>query len=411
MTQRENRPSKPAGRCTRFLSGAIALMACSGALLAAQPGLPSAAEKEIDRVANAAVEKGQSAGIVIGISKSGALLFSRGYGKANLELDCPMISNSEVRIASVTKQFTAAAILSLVQDGKLSLDDPLEKFIPGFPGAKTVTIKELLNHTSGIRDYTKIPNFAGKDWRIDRTPQEMIDYIATQSPLYDFPPGTAAAYSNSAYQLLGFIIEKVSGMPLKQYYQTRLFEPIGLRDTAVDDLGDIVPGRAAGYERASTDSAQLRNAQYISMSAAGAAGFMRSTVGDLLKWTAALFDGRVIRMDLVRLMTEPATLSDGHRVSEVAPFKFPDGTPAGPPLGVKFDRGLGLDMEPLDGHERIGHSGSIPGFAARMDFFPRDEVAVVVVVNTDGGMRDLSKTVEGIALKYLAADTQVKQKR
>jgi D-alanyl-D-alanine carboxypeptidase len=405
MTQRENRPINTAGRFTRFLSGAIGLIAYSGALLAAQPGLPPAAEKEIDRIANAAVEKGQSAGIVIGISKSGKLRFSRGYGKANLELDCPMISDSKVRIASLTKQFTAAAILSLVQDGKLSLDDPLEKFIPGFPGAETVTIKQLLNHTSGIRDYTKIPNFVGKDWRIDRTPQEMIDYVAGQSPLYDFPPGTAAAYSNSGYQLLGFIIEKVSGMPLKQYYQTRLFEPIGLRDTAVDDLGDIVPRRAAGYERASKDSAQLRNAQYISMSAAGAAGFLRSTVGDLLKWTAALFGGRVIPLDLVRLMTEPATLSDGHLVSEEPPFKFPDGSPAGPPLGVKFDRGLGLDMEPFDGHERIGHSGSIPGFAARMDFFPRDEVAVVIVVNTDGGMRDLSKAVEGIALKSLGADS------
>jgi D-alanyl-D-alanine carboxypeptidase len=404
MTQRGNRPIKPDGKYVRSLSGTIALTACCGALLAAQPGLPSAAEKEIDRVAHAAVEKGQSAGIVIGISKSGVLLFSRGYGKANLELDRPMLSDSEVRIASVTKQFTAAALLSLVQDGKLSLDDPLEKFIPGFPGAKTVTIKELLNHTSGIRDYTKIPNFVGKDWRIDRTPQEMIDYIATQSPLYDFPPGTAAAYSNSGYQLLGFIIAKVSGMPLKQYYRARLFEPIGLQDTEVDDPGDIVPRRAAGYERASKDSAQLRNAQYMSMSAAGAAGFLRSTVGDLLKWTAALFGGRVIRPDLVRLMTEPATLSDGHLASEEPPFKFPDGTPAGPPLGVKFDRGLGLDMETLDGHERIGHSGSIPGFAARMDFFPRDEIAVVVVVNTDGGMRDLAKTVEGIALKSLAAE-------
>jgi CubicO group peptidase (beta-lactamase class C family) len=378
-------------------------MACCGTVLAAQPGLPSAAEKEIDRVADAAVEKGQSAGIVIGISKGGALLFSRGYGKANLELDCPMTSDSVVRIASVTKQFTAAAILSLVQDGKLSLDDPLEKFIPGFPGAKTVTIRELLNHTSGIRDYTKIPSFVGKDWRIDRTPQEMVDYIAAQSPLYDFPPGTAAAYSNSGYQLLGFIIEKVSGLPLKQYYQVRLFEPIGLRDTAVDDPGDIVPRRAAGYERASRDSTQLRNAQFISMSAAGAAGFLRSTVGDLLKWTAALFGGKVIRPDLLRLMTEPATLSDGRLASE-AHFKFPDGTPAGPPPGVKFDRGLGLDMEPFDGHERIGHSGSIPGFAARMDFFAHDDVAVVVVVNTDGGMRDLSKTVEGIALKSLAGD-------
>ena len=404
MNQQEHRGIKPAGRYTRFLSGAIALMACYGAAFAAQPNLPSAAEKEIDRIANTAVGKGQTAGIVIAISKRGVLLLSRGYGKANVELDCPMTADSEVRIASVTKQFTAAAILSLVQDGKLSLDDPLEKFIPGFPGAKTVTIKELLNHTSGIRDYTKIPTFAGKDWRLDRTPQEMIDYIATQAPVYDFPPGTAAAYSNSGYQLLGFIIERVSGMPLKQYYQTRLFAPVGLRDTAVDDAADIVPRRAAGYERASADSAQFRNAQYISMSAAGAAGFLRSNVTDLLRWTAALFGGRVIRPDLVKLMTEPATLSDGHLVSEVPPFKFPDGTAAGPPLGVKFDRGLGLDMEMLDGRERIGHSGSIPGFVARMDYFPRDEIAVVVVVNTDGGMRDLSKTVEGIALKFLAAD-------
>lgn len=402
MTQRKN-SIKPADRGTRFLCGAIALMACCGAVLAAQPGLPSAAEKEIDRVADAAVEKGQSAGVVIGISKGGALLFSKGYGKANLELDYPMTSDSVVRIASVTKQFTAAAILSLVQDGKLSLDDPVEKFIPGFPGAKTVTIRELLNHTSGIRDYTKIPDFVGKAWRIDRTPQEMVDYIAAQSPLYDFPPGTAAAYSNSGYQLLGFIIEKVSGIPIKQYYQMRLFDPIGLRNTAVDDPGEIVPRRAAGYERASKDSAQLRNAQYISMSAAGAAGFLRSTVGDLLKWTAALFGGRVIRPDLVKLMTEPATLSDGRLASEEH-FKFPDGTPAGPPPGVKFDRGLGLDMETLDGHERIGHSGSIPGFAARMDLFPHDDVAVVVVVNTDGGMRDLSKTVEGIAVKSLAGN-------
>jgi CubicO group peptidase (beta-lactamase class C family) len=380
---------------------AIVLAACSGPALAAQTLLSAAEVREIDQVAQTAVNS-QTVGLIVGISKNGHVLFSKGYGKASLELDSPMTAENIFRIASVTKQFTAAAILSLVEDGKLSLDDPVSKFIPHFPGSEDVTIRQLLTHTSGIRELLLIPNYLGKEWRIDRTPQEMVDYIASQSPLYDFPPGTAWSYSNSNYQVLGLIIQQVSAKPLKEYYQTRLFDRIGLRHTAVDDPGDVVPHRASGYDLADKDFKQLRNATYLSMSAPGAAGFLRSTVGDLLEWSAALFGGKVIPTDLVKLMIEPAKLKDGRLASQHV-FKPEEGPPE------KYDYGFGLEIGTLDGHEKIGHAGSIPGFLTRIDTFPRDALTVVVVVNTQGGMGPhhvLPQVIERIALKYLGASPE-----
>jgi D-alanyl-D-alanine carboxypeptidase len=367
-------------------------------VLAAQLEMPAAGARELDRVANAAVEN-WTVGLVIAISKDGHAVFSKGYGKANLELDSPMTPESVLRIASMTKQFTAAAVLLLVQDGKLSLDDPISKWLPRFPGANGVTIRELLTHTSGISECTRLPGYMGKEWRIDRTPQEMVTYIAAHSsPLYEFPPGTAWSYSNSGYQLLGAIIEKVSGMPLKQFYQTRLFDPIGLQKTAVDDQGDVVAHRASGYELAGKER---RNAQFISMTAPGAAGFLRSTAGDLLKWSAALFGGKVIHLDLVKLMIEPARLKNGQLAMDHI-FK-PERM--GPEV-EKYQYGFGLEIGTLDGHKKIGHNGSIPGFVSRMDTFPSDGVTVVVLVNTQRGMgphQVLPQIVERIALKYLGA--------
>jgi D-alanyl-D-alanine carboxypeptidase len=375
---------------------AIVFALWTHSILAAQTEMPAAGVRELDRIANTAVQQ-WTVGLVIGISKDGRTVFSRGYGKANLELDSAMTPENVFRIASMTKQFTAAAVLLLVQDGKLSLDDPISRWLPKFPGASGVTIRELLTHTSGISEFTRLPGYMGKEWRIDRTPEEMVNYIAEHSsPLYEFPPGTAWSYSNSGYQLLGAIIEKVSGMPLKQYYQTRLFDPIGVKNTTVDDPGDIVPHRVSGYELAGKER---RNAQFISMSAPGAAGFLRSTAGDLLKWSAALFGGKVIRPDLVRLMIEPARLKSGQLAMDHI-FK-PERMG---PQTEKYQYGFGLEIGTLDGHKKIGHDGSIPGFMTRIDTFPSDGVTVVVMANTQRGMGPhhvLPEIVERVALKYL----------
>lgn len=365
-------------------------------VFAAQTEVPAAGVRELDRIAHTAVQR-WTAGLVIAISKDGRTVFSKGYGTANLELDSPMTPENVFRIASMTKQFTAAAVLLLVQDGKLSLDDPISKWLPNFPGSNGVTVRELLTHTSGISEFTRIPGYMGKEWRIDRTPEEMVNFIATHSsPVYEFPPGTAWSYSNSGYQLLGAIIEKASGMPLKQYYQTRLFDPIGLRHTAVDDAGDIVPHRVSGYELAGKER---RNAQFISMSAPGAAGFLRSTAGDLLKWSTALFSGKVIRPDLVKLMTKPARLKDGQLAMDhiFKPERMGSDV-------EKVQYGFGLEIGTLEGHKKIGHDGSIPGFVTRIDTFPSDGVTVVVLANTQRGMGPhhvLQQIVERIALKYV----------
>lgn len=334
-------------------------------------------KEAIDRVAAEALRDKATAGLVVGVADKGRIRFLGGYGSADLENETAASERTVFRIGSVTKEFTAASILLLAERGLLSVDDPLSKYLPDFPRAKDVTLRQLLNHTSGIRNYTSLAEFGPAASRLDRSAEEMARYIAAAKPLYDFEPGTGWNYSNSGFMLLGAIVEKVSGQPFETFLKANILDPLELRDTAIDDLSQIVPNRAEGYEKAKDSPAGFTNAGFISMSAAAAAGAMRSTAGDLLKWHQALLGGKLLNARSLAMMTEPGRLKDGRLASAGRSGERASQTPPS-------DYGFGISMGRRGDRRTIGHGGAINGFNAWLNSFPDEDVTIVLLTNTGG---------------------------
>lgn len=313
----------------------------------------------VDSAATAAVSEQRTPGVSIAIVKGGRPLLIKGYGFADLENDVPATAETVYRIGSVTKQFTAAAILRLAEQGKLSLDDTLQRFLPAFPSqGHRVTIRHLLNHTSGIRSYTSL----GVRWqrviRNDLAPDSMIALFASEP--FDFKPGAQWRYNNSGYFLLGAIIEKLSGKSYGQYLQDEFFTPLGLTSTIYCDQAPIIKRRAQGY--APRPNGGFINAEPLSMTQPYAAGSLCSSVGDLVKWTTALSSGKVVSPASYKLMTTPDTLNDGK------------------PLTYGFGLGTGM----LGGHRQVSHNGGINGFVSELHYYPDDSVITVVLTNVGG---------------------------
>ena len=337
---------------------------------------PVGAADAIGRVIDSVVRNRGFAGAVVGVAVNGRIAFIKGYGLADLEQNAPITEKTVLRIGSVTKQFTSALVLKLADQGKLSLDDTLARFLPEFPRGGEVTIRQLLSHTSGIMSYTnpkvmsQLKDAGRREWTI----KDLVARITTLTPLYEFDPGTGWSYSNSGYMLLGAIIEKVTGKSYSDALKAELLDPLGLHDTQVDNLAEVVPDRARGYETSKTASSGFKNAEFISMGAAGPAGAMRSTAADLLAWHAALFGGKVLKPETLGLMRAPARLKDGRLSSKgrVGPAWVPETT----------EYGFGLFLGNLDGHVTVGHGGAIFGFNTWMETFPDDNVTMLVMANT-----------------------------
>jgi len=357
-----------------ILSGILLVAALHGSAPATQsPQVPDT----VERVMAAALQGRALAGAVLGIARNGKIQVIKGYGLADLENRVPMTDSSVLRVGSVTKQFTAAAILRLADQGKLSVDDPLSKYVPDFPRAAEVKLRHLLSHTSGIASYTN-PKYAAKARdaaRRDFTLPQLIQFIATLEPLYEFEPGTAWFYSNSGYILLGQIIEKVSGKSYRDFLQAEFFGPLGLAHTAVDQMGEVLPDRAHGYTPSKGSPSGFVNPMFMSLTVAGPAGAIRSTARDMLEWQLALFGGRVLSPRSLTLMSTPTVLNDGRPTSK---GRMPPiwGSPTA-------EYGFGLFIDRLDGRRTIGHGGAIPGFNTWMETFPDDGLSIVLLSNTD----------------------------
>ncbi len=311
---------------------------------------------KIDALAARALENPGAAGLSIAVSRGDKVILSKGYGKADLENGVAATDASVFRIASVTKQFTAAAILRLAEQGKIQLDDDFTKYVDYPTHGKTVTIRHLLTHTSGIKNYTDVPGFF-EDVARDKAPEQVLDSVR-DLPL-DFEPGTKWAYSNTNYHLLGMIIEKVSGVSYAKHMQDEFFTPLGLTHTRYDVASDVIPGRARGYGVIDGVSA---NASYLSMTIPYAAGGLLSTAGDLVRWQIALVSGKVVSPESYKQMTTAAELSDGSK----APY------------------GFGLFMSDVDGHPNFMHEGGIPGFNSILVYFTEEKLTVAVISNSPG---------------------------
>jgi CubicO group peptidase (beta-lactamase class C family) len=226
------------------------------------------------------------------VSSQGKIIYKKAFGLANVELNVPMQTSQVFRIGSITKQFTSIAILQLMEQGKLNLQDEITRFIPDYPmqGAK-ITIEHLLTHTSGIRDYTSIKDSVQR-FKMDVTPVEMIRYFQNQ-PMR-FAPGTRYEYSNSNYFLLGYIIETITGNSYQQYLEDHFFRPLGMNNSYYGNDTMIIKNRAAGYTKGDKG---LENATAISMTQPFAAGSILSTVEDLFKWQMAVQSNKLVKKE------------------------------------------------------------------------------------------------------------------
>ena len=260
-----------------------------------------------------------------------------------------MRSDAVFPIASTTKQFTAAAVMQLVEAGKLSLDDPISRFVPSAPAAWSgITLRHLLTHESGISDYTKVSGFLRKQGVYHHEPDELLQIVEQQA--LDSTPGTRFSYDNTGYVLLGFVIERASNQSYSEYLRQHIFLPLGMLNTALDGDADVVPKSAFGY---SINSGVAKIAPRLAPSVTFSAGGLRSTADDLLKWDQALYTPRVLTRQSISSM-----FSDyGHGY------------------------GFGSFIEERHGHRLWDHGGDLPGFSAAFDRFPDDHLTVIVLSN------------------------------
>src|SRR5258706_3223467 len=244
---------------------------------------------EIDQIVRQEIDL-QGPGVAIAVVKDGKPVHIEGYGVANLEWDCPIRPDTVFRLASITKQFTATAIMLLERQGKLRLDDEVTTYLPDYPTHnQTITITHLLNHTSGIKSYTSLDTFLTENAKKDMGPGEVLAYFK-DLPL-EFKPGTRFLYNNSGYHLLGLIIEKIAEMSYEQFIQQHIFQPLDMHHSYYMHNETIIPRRASGYAKTQEG---YRQADYLNMMLPYAAGSLGSTVEDLIRWDATLREGRLL---------------------------------------------------------------------------------------------------------------------
>ncbi len=333
----------------------------------------------IDMVMAKGLATKKLAGAVVGVMKDGKIVLIKSYGMADLEDGQPVKADTIFRIGSLTKQFTSAMLLMLVERGQLSLSDPISKYFPDFPKAEGITVRHLLDHTSGIHSYTDRAFWEASSplglraWRAQST-ADMISYIAGQGNLNDFPVGTDYRYNNSAYVLAGAIVEMLTGKPYAVALQEMIAKPLGLTDTAYDDERTVVPRRAKGYD---LRDGTLAYPMPLSVSVAGGGGAIRSTASDMLRWSQALLGGKLLKPESLALMIEPSRLKDGRLTSQVQKNDKQGRSP--------LEHGLGLKVGRRDGRRLIGHSGAINGFNGMLYSYPDDRTMIVMLTNTDEG--------------------------
>ncbi|GAB3511006.1 hypothetical protein GCM10027341_50010 [Spirosoma knui] len=294
-------------------------------------------------------------GCAILIAQNGQIVYNKAFGHASLELQVPVRPTMVFRIGSITKQFTAVALLQLVEQGKIALTDSLQKFIKGYPKkGRVITIEHLLTQTSGIADYLNLESNVPNPFRIDFPTRQIVDSIRHQ-PL-SFVPGAKFEYSNSNYFLIGYLIEQVSGLSYPDYLKQKIFDPIGLTHTYYEVPATIVPNRVQGYEKIENE---YQNADFISMALFYSAGGLISTTEDLFRWNEAIRKGLLLKKETLKNVFRPYTLADG----------------------TLSDYGYGWFIRKLGGSQSIEHGGSIFGFRSEAIFLPQENVYVVGLFN------------------------------
>jgi CubicO group peptidase (beta-lactamase class C family) len=304
----------------------------------------------MDQIVRAAVDAEAFTGSVL-VARDGEILLDRGYGFANREWSTPNDGDTKFRLGSLSKQFTAVAIMILNERGRVDLDAPVKTFLSDAPAAwDGVTVRHLLTHTSGVPSLTSFDDFQSLK-TLPATLDSLIGRFRDRA--LDFQPGEGWSYSNSGYILLTAIVEKASGKPYAEFIAETLFQPLGMSDSGYDSHAAILPRRASGY----TPTARgLVNADYVDMTIPQGAGALYSTTRDLLKWEQGLFGGRLLKPESLALLTTP----------------------------VRNNYAYGLVVTEAGGNRTVGHSGGIEGFNTHLAYDPDRRLTVVVLGNLNG---------------------------
>jgi CubicO group peptidase (beta-lactamase class C family) len=312
-------------------------------------------EQKMEEFLQAHLASGKFMGAVL-VARGDEVLHQRGYGMANLELNVPNSPETEFRLGSLTKQFTAAAILQLQDQGRLNVNDTLDKYLPDAPHAGEVTLSQLLSHSSGIPDPPELAEGSnGSGLRLAHTTDEMISQIVGQ-PL-EFTPGSQYMYCNICYMILGRVIEEVSGQSYADYLSEHIFRPAGMTATGIDEAGRLLPHRASGY---TWNGETYSNSEFVDLSNVGAAGVLYSTVGDMYKWDRALYSDKLLSPVAREAFFTP-------RISK----------------GDGSNYAYGWVIKETPEHTLAEHSGGVNGFVTFVIRDPATALYVVVLSNVE----------------------------
>ncbi|HUE82355.1 MAG TPA: serine hydrolase domain-containing protein [Pyrinomonadaceae bacterium] len=317
-------------------------------------------------------------GLSLAVVRNGTIIKARGYGLANVEGNVPSTKDTVYEIGSMTKQFTATAVMMLVEEGKVSLDDKITKYFPVAPETwSRITIRHLLTHTSGIQNHVAVPDFPNL-FQTNLTRDQLIE-LFFKLPL-EFQPGETWAYDNTGYYLLGIIVEKASGKSFWQFLDERIFRPVGMTSTRNTDAQPIVTNRASGYEWVND---RFEHRPVLAPFIAFSAGAILSNVEDMARWDAALYTERLLKRSSLEQMWTPAKTNQDALAS--------------------FDYGYGWFIDTYHGHRVVQHSGGTPGFSSIIYRFVGDQLTVIILTNhADRIVDQLAIDIAGMYVPALA---------
>jgi CubicO group peptidase (beta-lactamase class C family) len=314
-----------------------------------------AADSRIDAIFQE-LDRPGSPGCAAAVYQDGNISYAKGFGIANLDHAVPITPDTVFYVGSVSKQFTAMSVALAAREGKLSLDDPVRKYIPELPDfGKPITIRNFVHHTGGLREKWDLLEMSG--WRDGDvvTLEDVLDRASRQREL-NFPPGTEHLYSNTGYDLLSVVVQRATGKTLAEYARERIFEPLGMKDTRfVDDRTLVIPRRATGYSPSGEERFRV---DMPNLTTTGS-GSLYTTVRDLALWDESFYTGKLGGQDLVTLVETPGTLEDG----------------------TKLTYAFGLSVDTYHGLRRVEHGGALAGYRAQITRFPEKHFTVTVLCN------------------------------
>lgn len=328
----------------------LAVLCNLSAILTAQPH-----KQKIDSMIRQTVNDPNGPGGVFLVARHGQIIYQQAFGKSNLELDVPISTQHVFQIGSMTKQFTAIAILILEEKGKLKVTDFISRYVPDYPGGDKISIHHLLTHTSGIKDFTKMATLRDIAQK-EMTPKMMVDFFKNEK--VDFAPGEKFEYNNSGYVLLGYIIETVSGQTYEEFIRQHIFDKAGMVNSYYASDRKIIPARAYGYQKKETGYV---NKTIISFSVPYASGALMSTAADMLRWQTALSKNTLLSEPYLKKAFTSYSVNSGE----------------------KFTYGYGWHIKELNGVRSREHGGSVFGFKSMGVYIPSEDIYVLGLTNCD----------------------------